>query len=226
MTETTITVQGRYSAYYPAERATVSVSAHLEGADRASVFEATASSADLMRALIEAGHDRESGPITWFSSDVVQVWTEKPWSQAGEQLPPVFHSRVQFRVKFSEFVALAVFVEQIAAIAGATVGYLEWDLTESSRASRIAEVRSRAVKDAVAKAAVYAQSIGLGTVRAIAIADSGMLGDTGPAEAGGHDQMGMLRMAGAPSGDPGPALELTPEDIELSAVVDARFVAT
>lgn len=226
MTDTTITVQGRYSAYYPAERATIRLSAHLEGDHRETVFGATAGSAERIRTLIGRSHDREAGPITSFSSDSVQVWTEKPWNTAGDQLPAVFHSRVQFSVTFDDFVELAAFVEQIAAIDGATAGSLTWALTDSSRASRIAEVRSRAVKDAVAKAAIYAQSIGLGTVRAVAIADEGMLGDTGPGSASAHSDLRAMRMTGAPDQGSGPSLELTPEDIQLEAVVDARFVAS
>lgn len=224
MNDTTITVQGRYSAFYPAERATVALSAHLEGADRTRVFDGTAASAERIRQLIETRLDRSSGPVTWFSSDSVQVWSEKPWSQTGKQLPPVFHSRVKFSVKFSDFGALASFIEQVASIDGASVGHIEWSLTESSRTGHLAEVRSRAVKDAVAKASVYAQSIGLGTVRAVAVADQGMLGDT--VQAGGTPfDGGVMRVAGSPH-PVGPTLELSPEDIELTAVVDARFLAS
>ncbi len=57
---------------------------------------------------------------------------------------------------------------------------LTWDLTDATRTSANTEVRSRAVKDAVAKAAVFAQAVGLGSVTAIALADPGMLGDHGP----------------------------------------------
>lgn len=225
MTDTTITVQGRFSAYYPAERATIRLSSHLEGDDREVVFGATAASAERIRTLIARHHDREAGPITSFSSDSVQVWTEKPWNN-GDQLPAVFHSLVHFSVTFNDFVELATFVEQVAAIDGATAGSLTWALTDSSRASRIAEVRSRAVKDAVAKAAVYAQSIGLGTVRAVAIADEGMLRDTGTGSATDHSVVRAKRMTGASDESAGPSLELTPEDIQLEAVVDARFIAS
>ena len=82
------------------------------------------------------------------------------------------------------------------------------------------QARIRAVEDAVVKAQEYAEALGLGTIRPIAIADAGMLGanlhperDVSPAN---------LRMA-APMGG-APEIELLPEDIEVSSAVDARFV--
>jgi hypothetical protein len=222
MTETMITVQGRYSAFSPAERATVTISAHLEGPERETVFRDTAASGERIRGLIEKRHDRTAGPVTRFSSDSVRVWSEKPWSSDGAQLPPVFHSRVVFSVTFRDFGDLSTFVEEVVAVDGASVDGISWSLTEASRAGRLAEVRSRAVKDAVAKAAVYAQSIGLGTVRAVAIADQGMLGDSrSPGDAG--PELALMR---AVASDSAPSLAFTPEDIELEAVVDARFEAT
>jgi uncharacterized protein YggE len=223
MTETTITVQGRFSAFYPAERATVEVAVHHEAAKRQSAFDATTKAAELVRGTIEALNDPASGPITWWSSDSVQVWNEKPWNNEGRQLPPVFHARVTFTAKFSDFTALARWIESVSSIDSVTVSSIAWALTDARTTGVTAEVRSRAVKDAVAKASVYAQSIGLGSVTAVAIADPGMLGDqvhgNGPAEAG------FLRAAKISSDGSEPALSLKPEDIEVSAVVDARFVA-
>jgi hypothetical protein len=74
----------------------------------------------------------------------------------------------------------------------------------------------------VAKASVYAQSIGLGSVRAVALADPGMLGERiGASDDGGsHPALQMMSAGSAPE------LSLTPEDIEVDAVVDARFIAS
>jgi len=224
MSETVITVQGRFSAYYPPERATLFLGVHLEGSNRDGVFSATNESADLVRGRITGAHDRSSGPITWFSSDNVQIWTEKPWNANGLQLDPVFHAQIGFTVKFSDFVHLARFVEDVVPVPGVTVDHIEWTLTDTSRLGALAEVRSRAVKDSVAKATVYAQSIGLGTVRAIALADEGMLSDLSP-RAGQGPSATSLRLGVAP-GSAGPELSLKPEDIEVAAVIDARFLAT
>lgn len=223
MAETTITVQGMFSSFYPAERATVEVAVHHEAGRRQTAFDATVKAADLVRDGIEALHDPASGPITWWASDSVQVWNEKPWNTEGAQLPPVFHARITFTAKFSDFPALSGWIESVSSVDSVTVSSISWALTDARTTGVTAEVRSRAVKDAVAKATVYAQSIGLGSVTAVAIADPGMLGDqvhgNGPAEAG------FLRAVSVSGAGSQPALSLKPEDIEVSAVVDARFIA-
>ncbi|MDH6180487.1 uncharacterized protein YggE [Microbacteriaceae bacterium SG_E_30_P1] len=226
MADTIITVQGEHSAWYPAERATVSASVHAWGDTREDVFQRATTATESLRALVEPLHNTTSGPITWWSSDSVRVWTERPWNNEGAQLDPVFHAAVDFSVKFSDFGALAEWVEAAASIPDTAIGGIQWDLTEATRTSVTTEVRSRAVKDAVSKAAIFAQSIGLGSVKAIALADPGMLGD--PAGVAGGMPAPMLRGAMKASADFGgaPALALKPEEIAVSAVVDARFVAS
>ena len=223
MAETIITVQGRFSAFYPAERATVEVSVHHEASKRQPAYDATMAAADVVRDNIVALHSTTDGPITWWSSDSVQVWNEKPWSNDGKQLPPVFHTRVSFTAKFSDFAALSRWIEAVSSVDSVSVSSIDWALTEARTTGVTAEVRSRAVKDAVAKASVYAQSIGLGSVTAVAIADPGMLGDQ--VRGGGAPEAAFMR-AKSVGGVSEPSLSLKPEDIEVSAVVDARFVAS
>lgn len=222
MTETTITVQGQHSAWYPAERATVLVSIGFDGPDRGPVFEAATASLAAVRATVEALHDASAGPITWWSADSLRVWSQRPWNQDGTQLDPVHHAALDLTAKFTDFEALSQWIESVVAIPGTNVASIEWSLTESRQTSVLAEVRSRAVKDAVSKASVYAQSIGLGAVTATAIADPGMLGDAGSTAAPQFDRM--MMKSGMGSAD-GASLALKPEQIEVSASVDARFIA-
>ena len=86
MTDTLITVQGRFSAWYPAERATLRFAVGFDGADRSTVFSATTGSGEIVRNRIATIHDPRVGPITWWSSDNVQVWSDRPWIQHGLQL--------------------------------------------------------------------------------------------------------------------------------------------
>ena len=221
MTETIITVRGRFSSFYPPERATVKVSVGFEGSEREPVFSETVAVSSRVRSLISGRLSPTDGPITWWSSDSIQVWSSKPWNQDGAQLPPVFHSRVGFSVKFSDFAVMAEWIEQVAVIEGLTIGAISWALTEARKTAVIAEVRSRAVEDAVAKASMYAQSIGLGSVHAVALADPGMLGDrVGASDDGASPQMSPMMVTGV-----APELSLTPEDIKVDATVDARFVS-
>lgn len=231
MTETTITVQGQHSAFHPAERATVHLTIHFDGARREPVFDAVNAAAEDVRGRITAlhdgpNHDGKGRPVTWWSSDSLQVWGDRPWNQEGKQLPVVFHARIGFSAKFSDFDALARFLEELASRDGVTIGSIEWALTEARKTSVTTEVRSRAVKDAVNKATVYAQSIGLGSVRAVAIADPGMLGDQVGASGGGMQFASSSRAFKSMDAAGNPELSLKPEDIEIAAVVDARFVAS
>ncbi len=222
MTDTIITVRGRFSSFSPPERATVQLSVGFEGADREPVYSETVAASSTVGALIAEQHSPGAGPITWWSSDSIQLWSSKPWNQDGVQLPAVYHSRIGFGVTFSDFAILVTWIDTIAAIDGVTVEDLSWTLTEGTKTAVIAEVRSRAVKDAVAKASVYAQSIGLGSVRAVAVADPGMLGDrVGVSDDGETHALSRMVSTGS-----APELSLTPKDIEVDAVVDARFVAS
>ena len=222
MTETTISVQGQHVAWYTAERATVVVSISFDGPHRNPVFSAATAALDAVRETVTGRHDAEKGPITWWSADTVRVWSERPWNNEGKQLDPVHHAALDLTAKFNDFTELATWIELVVAIPGANVSGIDWSLTEATQTSATTEVRSRAVKDAVAKATVYAQSIGLGSVTATAIADPGMLGDGGSPSPVAMDRM-MMKSSFAPGG--GETLELKPEQIEVSAAVDARFVA-
>jgi uncharacterized protein YggE len=222
MHETVITVRGEFSDRFPAERATVQVDVSFDGPERQTVFESASRAAETVRSTITALHNPDSGPVTHWSADSVRVWSERPWNAEGAQLPLVFHSRIGLSARFSDFAALSRWIEDALAVDGVELSSIDWALTASRTTTVTAEVRSRAVKDAVAKATIYAQSIGLGTVRAIALADPGMLGERG--SGAGAEVMHRTSAAMMKSG--GPELSLKPESIEISAVVDARFLAS
>jgi uncharacterized protein YggE len=219
---TVITVQGSFTAWYPAERATVRLTVAFDGAKRDSVLSAASRAVQTVTASIKELHDPDAGPITWFSSDRIRVWAQRPWNNDGKQLAPVHHAAINVTAKFKDFDALAEWIGQIAGVEGVQVNGIDWTLTDARRTSVTTEVRSRAVKDAADKARVFAQAIGLGQVNAVAIADPGMLGvqGNGPAAAP------MMRAMAAHGGGGDAALDFTPEDIEVSASVDARFEAS
>ena len=225
MTGTIITVQGEHSAWYPAERATVRANVHAFGAKREPVFQRALAAAETIRGMIEPHVDRDAGPVTWWASDRVSVWSERPWNNEGKQLPLVYHASVDVTAKFKDFDALSRFVEEAAVIADVSIGWVTWDLTEATKTAANTEVRSRAVKDAVAKASVFAQAVGLGKVTATAIADPGMLGDQSAA-GGGYPAPAMMRAGKFASDSTGPQLQLKPEEIAITSTVDARFTAS
>ncbi|HTW17774.1 MAG TPA: SIMPL domain-containing protein [Nocardioides sp.] len=221
MSETVITVQGSYDAFHPAERATVTVAVGFEGADRGQVVTRTTSGTAALVAGIADRHHPEAGPVTWHATDRLRVWSTRPFHDKGEQRPLVHHAQTKTRAKFRDFEDLARWVEAAAGHPGVSVSGIEWALTEQTKRNVVEGVRARAVEEARRKAQVYADALGLGPVRCVALADPGMLGDHSSAQ-GGITAAAYSRAGQAE--EPG-GLSFTPEDIAVSATVDARFLA-
>jgi uncharacterized protein YggE len=224
MSETVITVQGSSSIKHPAERATVSVAVVHDGPARDKVFADTTKVSEAITTALRGLHDAASGPVVAWSSDRISVWSDRPWNNEGAQLPLVYHATIGVRATFTDFDALARWVETVATTNGVTVGSIEWELFEATRDQLLDEVRTQAVRDAAAKALVYAQAAGLTSVTATAIADPGLLGspdDPSIALAGGAP-----RMFAAKAMSGGAPLTFTPQEIEIAAQVDARFTAS
>jgi uncharacterized protein len=217
---TEITVRGSFSAFQPPERGTVHATIAYEGPAMEPVYHRVARDLQAVKESIAPLHEANHGPVTWWSARDLRTWSNRPWNKDGKQLPLVHHARVDVEVKFLDFAALSRWVGgHVRDIDGFRVSHLEWTLTVKRREDLLRQVRTRAVQDAVSRAQQYADALGLGEIRAVAIADAGMLG------AGLHPEggAGVAYLRAAASGG-APDVELVPEDIEVSATVDARFV--
>jgi uncharacterized protein len=222
---TEFTVRGSHSAFQRPERGTVHVKLSFEGPQPQPVYDRVVADLDAVKASVKSLHDPERGPVTWWSTKHVRTWAERPWNQDGKQLPLVHHASVGVEVKFRDFAALGRWVGQhVASTTGFSLDGVVWALTENNRQDLERAVRTRAVQDAARRAQEYADALELGPVRPVAVADAGMLGN-GLHVAGGGGSAPYLRMAAAKDSTGGAELELSPEDIEVSAEVDARFVA-
>jgi len=219
-----ITVRGEHESRHRAERGIVHLAVALDGADHDEVFHAAATTSDAVRNLIDP-LAASGGAITRWSSDTVRVTSQRPWNNAGEQLPLVHSAAIDFTARFREFDALAEFIERVSTLEFTRVNYVTWELTHETQLQAQTQARTRAVQDAVSKAREYAASVGLSEVSATDIADPGMLSAT-PAT----DSRGMMagaaamRMGGMHDG--AAPLTLKPEDISVSAAVEARFNAS
>ena len=214
-----IIVRGSAETSHPAERATVSLAAAIEGSDKSAVFaDAVALQEPLSKQLRELV---DLDAVTTWSSDQVRVFSHRPWDHEGKRLDVVHVARVQVVAEFVDFERLSGFLDFWSGKDGIEIGYISWDVTVKNRRSYEAEVRKAAVDDAVAKAQVYANAVRRGKVVALQLSDPGMLGnqpqDFGPGVA-------KMAMASADMGG-GPSLALTPEQIHIRVEVDARFSA-
>jgi uncharacterized protein YggE len=222
MAQTIITVQGEYEVRHPAERGTVRLTVTDDGPESEQVLARTTERHAAVTARLTELHDAQSGPVTRWSSEQLRVWGERPWSQDGRRMAVVIHAQVGVEATFSDLAALSDWVGAVSLLDNVTVDGVSWALTEARRQSLMQEARRRAVENAVAKATVYATSLGLGSVTPLALSDPGMLGDGsgGP----GIPQPMFARAGGADS--LGGALVLKPEDITIAVQVHARFGAS
>lgn len=221
MSEVVITVRGSFQTSQSPERATVHLLVQLEGPDKSAVFARAMDTAGQVTATIEPLADRDLGPVTWWASDQLRTDAYRPFNKDGKQLPLVYRAAIPFRVKFSDFTALGSWLTDVSQRPGVSVQQIEWALTEKRRVQLQDQARTAAVQDAAAKAAAYAASLALSSVRPVAIADPGMLGDNIDA----RGDMGVMPVAarGLPAGAADP--NFVPQDVDIVAAVDARFVA-
>lgn len=218
-----VTVRGSYSAFQQPERATVHATLALEGPTLAPVYDGVVRALATVSDSVAGLHHPDSGPVTWWSTTRVATWARRPWNKDGKQLPLVHHASVGLKVKFSDFDALGGWLrQQVGPTTGFQVDRIEWALTDKRKQELTQQVRARAVQDARSRAQEYADALDLGPVTPVEIADAGMLaGDISPDSIGAIS--GVRQAAFIGSGEP--ELTFVPEDIEIAAAVDARFVA-
>jgi len=222
MSDVVITVRGSSEARVAPERAVAQVTAAVDGPSRGPVVEQIAALAEPVRMDLAAR--QAAGTIAEWSSQRVAVWSDRPWNNEGRQLDLVHHAAVEISATFTDFIALSDWLNGIAEQAGLRVGTVDWQLSPDTRDRVEGEVAVAAVTVAVERAAAYAGAIGKSTVTPVEIADLGLL--TGGGDEGSRPpQMRMARMA--MSADAGaPAIDFQPEDIVITAAVEARFTAS
>lgn len=220
MADVIISVRGEHDTRVPAELGVVTVAVRIDGANREQVLSKAQSLAaqlnDELRAAEAAKH-----LATW-SSDRLSVWSDRPWNQDGKQLPLVHHAVVTTRSEFTDFAALSEWVAQVSTREGVTIDNLTWQLTRETARTVESEVAQGAVQVAVERARAYAAALGLTTVTAVEIADTGLLHGNVEPEAFAMKTM----MRGAADSAGSGAIELEPGKIRISSTVEARFAAS
>ncbi len=210
---TEITVRGAAERRWPAERGTVDLTVALRGADRAEVAREAAEVHGTLTARL--ADLRSSGAVEAYSADAVRVMTERPWRPEGGRGDLVQTARLGVRAEFYDLEALSAFVGDWSADPRVEIDGVAWDLAPERRRECEAQVRSDAVRNAVATAQAYADAVDAGVVRPTHLSDPGMLGS--PVE----PQMMKAMSADASGG----GLSLHPGEIVVRCEVDARFVA-
>lgn len=221
MSEVTITVRGEHEARVAPEEGVAQISVRTEGRERGDVVERIAALAAPIRE--DLANRASSEEMTDWSSQRVSLWANRPWNSEGKQLALVHYASVEMTATFTDFAALSWWVSTVAERDGVHVDGISWRLTPATATRVEADVAAHAVRVAVQRAQSYADALGLGAVVPLEIADTGLMVATDPNP---RPEMRLARAAFASEPVGGaPALEFEPEDIVVSAAVEARFTA-
>src|SRR4051794_24167107 len=222
MSEVVITVRGEHETRIAPEEAVAHLSVRAEGPDRGDVVERMSALAAPLRDELESR--KESGVVSQWSSQRVSVWAARPWNSEGKQLALVHYASVEITATFTDFASLSWWITDVAEREGIQVDGIEWRLTPVTAKRTEAQVAAQAVKAAVERATAYAGAVGLIAVSPIEIADAGLLGHRDPVQP--EIARGMMKASFASDAGGGtPTVELQPEDILVTAAVEARFIA-
>lgn len=215
---TVVAVSGRAEVRIEPELGAVSLTVGSSGGDREPLLHDVA---EAHERLLEDVRELEASGVldTWWAGQL-RVWSHRPWNAEGRQLPLVHQANADVEVVFSDLSALGGWLGRVTGAPHLTLDGIEWRLTDATRDRVLEEAQRAAVADAVRKAAVYAEALGLGAPVAIELADSGML--TTPQPMPRPHQAVMMR-AMALDGAPEP--EIAPAKLVIEASVDARFHA-
>lgn len=215
-----ITVGGTASAALPPERGTLLIAAGFESGDKQTALGRTTELVQQLVTAIETLRTTTPSPTTWSAVLPITTRSWRPYNNKGEVLPLRYAASAQIKVKFRDFRALSLFVDAWGGRDGVTIQGVQWALTEAARLTSEAEILRAAVEDARNRAQLMATAAGFGGVEFIELADPGMLHD----RSGSTESAAPKAMRGYVS-DGGAGVDLSPEDVELTATVHARFHA-
>jgi uncharacterized protein YggE len=214
MSDVTITVRGEHEERIAAEVGIVRATVRVEGRDRAAVVDQLAEVAQPIRADLDAR--RDAGTLQRWTSSRANVWTERPWAPDGGRLDPVHQATVELIATFTDPATLSTWVDDVAVREGVQIDAVTWELSDETASAVRDRVAAAAVLDAVSRAVAYASALGLTNVTPIAVADTGLLAS--------DSAVASPKMMRAMAADAG-GVDLRPEDVVVSAGVDARFSA-
>lgn len=222
MSEVVITVRGDHETRLAPERAVAHLTIRAEGPERGAVVERMAAYSEPVRD--DLASRKSAGTVVEWSSQRVSVWSERPWNAEGKRLAPVHYGSVDFTATFADFAVLSWWAGEVVEREGVQLGWIDWQLTPETRATTERDAAATAVQAALARAQAYAGAVGLATITPLEIADVGLLtrGDAQPPQ---QERMLMAKASFAADAGGAPSAQLQPEDIVITAAVEARFAA-
>lgn len=213
-----ITVCGQAVERASAERASVTVQSRWSAPSARAAMEAVATAHERLVADAKA-HEAAGAAESWHA-DRVWISHSQEWVGEGEPRRSVYTAAASVTVCFIDFEVLGSWIGSIGVHETHEVGGIAWSLSDETERARARAARTRAIADAVERAADYADAAALGTPVVDAIQEPGT---TPPSPRAGGARM--ESMAFAASADAGPAVSFEAGEIEVHAAVEVRFVA-
>jgi uncharacterized protein YggE len=219
---TVIAVRGTAEQRIAPELGAVSLTVSASGPERDSTVARTTEARDALIAAVQGLDD--SGALDTWSAGQLHISSHRPWNNEGKQLPVVHQVNADVEVVFSDLAKLGEWVSAVAVSGRVSVGGIAWRLTDATRKRTQETAQRAAVADAVAKAAVYAAALRLGTPTPAELADTGLL-TAQPVPQGGRGERMYAMSMSADMGAGGGPVEFTPAQLVIEASVEARFTA-
>jgi uncharacterized protein YggE len=223
MSEVTITVRGEHEVRVAPEQGIVHASVRTEGPERGAVVERMAALAAPLRDDLETR--KAAGTVSEWSSQRASVWSNRPWNNEGKLLALVHYASLEITATFTDFATLSWWVGDIAERDGVQIDNVSWSLTRPTGKRVESEVAAQAVTVAVERATAYATAIGLSTLTPVEIADLGLLSQPTAPASPAPKMMRAMAMSAMDASATTPTMEFQPEDIVVTAAVEARFTA-
>ncbi|KAJ5126775.1 hypothetical protein N7448_007554 [Penicillium atrosanguineum] len=174
------------------------------------------------------GYSNVDAPVTTFSSTLLRTWSIVPTDEKNKPLDRVHHATSSFEVIFRDFGKLSEVAGKLVAHPKVEIDSIDWRLTDATKKALGSESRKLAIRDAIHKATDYAEVIGQEVV-AVEITDGGsashvraryMAAAPAPARA-----RGLFGASPQMEDEADTALDLNPQQIEFTGVVDVKFEA-
>lgn len=214
-----ISVQGDQRVRVAPERAELFLNVTEEGTDRSKVIAAVTAAANRV-----AGELAEATTAGTVESHVVEPLRIHAWRKNRTSAERVT-ATVGVRATFVDFEALGRSTADLAGRPGVQLGWVRWFLTDATADRLRDECIAGAVDRARSRAEAMARAAGAGEIEIVEIADPGLLG-TADAQTmfGGREKLFAARAMGMSAEAAPEPVEIRPEDIEVAAQLQLRFV--
>jgi uncharacterized protein YggE len=209
-----ISVRGEAERRIAPTRAVIAVSAHAVDRDHQVAYDRAVSVAGRVRAEIV---DLPASALGAWSVGEVATYVERPWTDRGRGVPE-HHALVAARVEVLELARVGPLVDTWGTRDALELGGVTWDVSPAERAAAEREARIDAVGVAARRARDLGEAIGRPAIQLTALADVGLLG--------GDEGFGPMTRSAVARGGGGPSIGLVPADVVVTAVVEARVLAT